>query len=304
MSRRSAPRGKLMPPLALILLAAFIALPFVLYFVPDRWWYGEFGPPPRLVIEMVRPAAKPGAPPTKGMKVEPSGYGTVTSAPVVLAETGSRGRFAERTPPQRIAANVGRYVRGIPRERWENRGSDVITSCTLESPPVYPGRIVLVDGCLRFQDKGSEVPGPLVLGIPSVHRDPDGYLAVGLLDSGAEYAIRVGEPDGVFHGVGCSGDRPITAPPEIARTCDVATIRRLGTIKRKPLCSTEDRARIRRYRRETALTARQIKAAKRACRELGTPDRQCPPPPMPPPPNLLDCRLEPPQSSQGSSTQP
>ena len=53
MSRRGAPRGKPMPPLALILLAAFIAIPFVLYFVPNRWWYGEFGPPPRLVVEMM-----------------------------------------------------------------------------------------------------------------------------------------------------------------------------------------------------------------------------------------------------------
>jgi hypothetical protein len=204
---------------------------------------------------------------------------------------------------------VGRYVRGIPQERWENRDADAMTICTLEGPPVYSGRIVLVDGCLRFQDEGSDKPGPLVLGIQSVHRDAEGYLAVGLRDAVPEFEIRVGEPQGQFVGVGCSMDRPVPAPPRIARACGVTEMRWLATITRKRLCSAEERARIERYRRESRLTARQSEAASRACRDLGTPDRQCPPPipespPMPPPPNLFDCRLEPPQSSQGSSTQP
>jgi hypothetical protein len=309
----TTPRGKPVPPLALLLLASFVALPFVLYFVPARWWHAEFGPPPRLVTDLIRPAprpdARPDAPPTVGMTVEPSGYGTVSTAPFVLAEAGPAGRVAGHLPPEPIATDVGRYVRGIPQERWENRDADAMTICTLEGPPVYSGRIVLVDGCLRFQDEGSDKPGPLVLGIQSVHRDAEGYLAVGLRDAVPEFEIRVGEPQGQFVGVGCSMDRPVPAPPRIARACGVTEMRRLATIKRKRLCSAEERARIERYRRESRLTARQSEAASRACRDLGTPDRQCPPPipespPMPPPPNLFDCRLEPPQSSQGSSTQP
>ncbi|MEC7398831.1 MAG: hypothetical protein VYD00_02290, partial [Pseudomonadota bacterium] len=241
-----------------------------------------------------------------GMAVEPSGYGTVTSAPFVLAEAGLAGRFAGPILREPIATDVGRYVRGIPQERWENRDGEVITTCTLEGPPSYSGRIVLIDGCLRFQDEGTEKPGPLVLGIPSVHRDSAGYLAVGMRNGGDEYEIRVGEPEGVFLGVGCSKDRPVQAPPDVARACGVDTMRRLGTIKREPICSAEDRAQTERYRRESGLTAERNEAAKRACREAGTPERLCPPPmpPMPPPPNLTDCRLEPPQSSQGSSTQP
>ena len=310
MKKPTTPRGKPVPPLALLLLASFVALPFVLYLVPARWWHAEFGPPPRLVTDLIRPAprpdARPDAPPTVGMTVEPSGYGTVSTAPLVLAEAGPADRVAGHLPPEPIATDVGRYLRGIPQERWENRDADAMTLCTLEGPPVYSGRIVLVDGCLRFQDEGTEKPGPLVLGIPSVHRDSAGYLAVEMRNGGDEYEIRVGEPEGVFLGVGCSEDRPVQAPPDVARACGVDTLRRLGTIKRKPICSAEDRAQIERYRRESGLTAERNEAAKRACWEAGTPERLCPPPmpPIPPPPNLSDCRLESPQSSQGSSTQP
>ena len=306
MSRRGAPRGKPMPPLALVLLAAFVAIPFVLYFVPDRWWYGEFGPPPRLVVEMMAPGVTTDAPPTVGMRLEPSGYGTVTDAPSVVAERDPPGSMLGLTSGNTIAPDVARFLRGVPRERWENVPEKRITVCTLEGPPVYPGRIVLIDGCLRFQDEGSEKPGPLVLGIPSVHRDSAGHLAVGMRNGGDEYEIRVGEPEGEFLGVGCSKDYPVQAPPDVARACGVDRLRRLGTLKRKPICSTEDRAQIERYRRESGLTAERNEAAKRACREAGTPERLCPPPmpPIPPPPNLSDCRLESPQSSQGSSTQP
>ena len=306
MSRRGAPRGKPMPPLALVLLAAFVAIPFVLYFVPDRWWYGEFGPPPRLVVEMTAPGVTTDAPPTVGMRLEPSGYGTVTNAPSVVAERDPPGSMLGFISSNTIAPDVARFLRGVPREWWESVPQKRITVCTLEGPPSYSGRIVLIDGCLRFQDEGSEKPGPLVLGIPSVHRDSAGYLAVGMRNGGDEYEIRVGEPEGVFLGVGCSKDHPVQAPPDVARACGVDTLRRLGTIKRKPICSAEDRAQIERYRRESGLTADQNEAAKRACREAGTPERLClpPMPPIPPPPNLSDCRLEPPQSSQGSSTQP
>lgn len=306
MSRRGAPRGKPMPPLALVLLAGFVAIPFVLYFVPDRWWYGEFGPPPRLVVEMTAPGVTTDAPPTVGMRLEPSEFGTVTDAPRVVAERDPPSSMLGLTSSNTIAPDVARFLRGVPRERWENVPEKRITVCTLEGPPSYSGRIVLIDGCLRFQDEGTEKPGPLVLGIPSVHRDSAGYLAVGMRNGGDEYEIRVGEPEGVFLGVGCSEDRPVQAPPDVARACGVDTLRRLGTIKRKPICSAEDRARIERYRRESGLTAERNEAAKRACREAGTPERLCPPPmpPIPPPPNLSDCRLEPPQSSQGPSTQP
>ena len=306
MSRRGAPRGKPVPPLALILLASFVALPFVLYFVPARWWYGEFGPPPRVVVEMLAPGVTADAPPTVGMRLEPSGFGTVTDAPRVLAERAPPGSMIGQTSGDTIAPDVARFLRGVPRERWENVPEKRITVCTLEGPPSYSGRIVLIDGCLRFQDARSDRPGPLVLGIPSVHRDRAGYLAVGMRNGGEEYEMRVGEPEGVFLAVGCSKDQPIQAPPDVARACGVDTMRRLQTIKRRPICSAEDRAQIEQYRRESGLTAELNEAAKHACREQRTPERLCPPPmpPIPPPPNLSDCRIEPPQSSQGSSTQP
>ena len=156
MSRRGAPRGKPMPPLALILLAAFIAIPFVLYFVPNRWWYG--GPPPRLVVEMLAPGVTADAPPTVGMRLEPSGFGTVTDAPRVLAERAPPGSMIGQTSGDTIAPDVARFLRGVPRERWENVPEKRITVCTLEGPPSYSGRIVLSDGCLRFRDEGSDRP--------------------------------------------------------------------------------------------------------------------------------------------------
>ncbi len=176
----------------------------------------------------------------------------------------------------------------------------------MEGQPHYPGRIVLVDGCLRFQDAGTTEPGPLVLGIPSVHRDKEGYLAVGLRDAGPEFEIRVGEPDGVFAGVGCSMDRPVPAPPEVAQVCGVETMRRLGTIKRKRLCTAGELAQLERERENHAKSQKRLRQATAACLARGTPERGCPPPIAPPPPTLFapDCLIKPPQSSHGSSTQP
>ncbi len=68
-------------PLALILLFSFLALPFILYFVPNAWWRGDFDyEPPRRIVEWVSGGEESGAGPTEGMTVGPDGFGTVTEA--------------------------------------------------------------------------------------------------------------------------------------------------------------------------------------------------------------------------------
>lgn len=65
----SAPDGRI-PPLALILLFAFLALPFLLYFLPNS--PGDFGEgPPRRVVEWIRGGTESGPGPTMGMKIGP-----------------------------------------------------------------------------------------------------------------------------------------------------------------------------------------------------------------------------------------
>lgn len=165
--------------------------------------------------------------------------------------------------------------------------------CTLEGPPHYQGRVVLVDGCLRFHEEGSAKPGPLVLGIPSVHRDAQNYLAIGLRSASPEFEIRVGEPGGVFIGVGCSMDNPVPAPPKLARACGVTEMRRLAVIKRERLCSESELEAPDRKRAEMDAMQNRLRADHDRCVAGGTPANACPPPVAPQPVELFrpDCRI-------------
>lgn len=295
-------------PLALILLFSFLALPFILYFVPNAWWRGDFDyEPPRRIVEWVSGGEESGAGPTEGMTVGPDGFGTVTEAPAILARKAPEGAPDGFRPENPIAPDVARFIRTVPRERLLNAPKDGMRVCDAEGPPHYQGRLVLVNGCLRFEDEGSAEPGPLVLGIPSVHRDAGNYLAVGLRDAAPEYELRVGESGGVFIGVGCSMDDPVPAPPELARMCDVSEMRRIGTIKRERLCTDAELEELARMRGEFEATQARLAAEHDSCVAQGITANACPPPVAPPPMNLYypGCRIpDAAQPSHGSSTQP
>ena len=274
------------PPVALVLLAAFVALPFLLYFIPPNWWRGDFRDPdaPTTELRWVVGLGDDDSRPTVGMTLGKDGYGTVLDAPVLtVTRTGERGGYYPESP---VAADVARFIRAIPREMLVDPSHERITTCTLEGPPSYTGKVVLVDGCPRFQDEGSDTPGPLVLGITHIHRDAQGYLALGLLDSSPEFEIRFGEPNGVFIGVGCSRDGPVQAPPELANACKVDTMRRFAVMKRKPICNAGDRERIAAAGAQHDATQAQLRAGHEACIARGTPSQQCPPPVAPPPYDL------------------
>lgn len=232
--------------------------------------------------------------PTTGMVVEESGYGTVMDVPTVQAPmTGDEGGGPFSEPS--IAPDVARFVRALPREVRTDPAPAGPIVCTLEGLPRYAGRLVLVDGCLRFHHDGEATPGPLVLAPVSLARDKENYLAVGPTDAPPEYRLRVGEPGGVFLGVGCSRDGPVPAPEDLARQCGVDRMIRLGTIKRKPLCSPAYLNRRDLLRREERETAGRLQRAHDACVARTGSQQECPPAAFPPNIELFDppCRLPP-----------
>lgn len=275
-------------PLALILLFAFLALPFLLYFLPNSWWRGDFGEgPPLRVVEWMTGGKESGGVPTVSMIIGPQGFGTVTEASAVLVRKAPQGSSEGTIPESPIAPDIARFIRALPRERLLNPPKDGMMMCTMEGPPHYQGKVVLVDGCLRFHDEGSVKPGPLVLGIHSVHRDAQNYLAVSLGGAAPEFEIRVGEPGGVFIGVGCSMDDPVPAPPKLAQACGARKMRRLGTIKRERLCSERELAALARTRAEVDVMQNRLRAEHNRCVANGTTANACPPPVAPPPPELF-----------------
>ena len=293
-----------LPRLALVLLGAFAALPFALYFIPPHVWQPERGAPIERTIELRSFAGEDGSRPTKGMTLGSDGYGTVLSAPSREAVSAQPGMIVS-IPSGHIAADVTRFLRGLAVERVSNRPAGGVATCTMEGLPRYEGKVVLVDGCLRFQQAGKREPGPVILGTPVVFRDSDGYLAVGLPDAPLQYSLRVGETDGALYGVGCSLDGPRPAPESIRNQCGVDTVMRFGRIERLPFCSAEALARFEQARRAHAETQDRLRADHEACLARGTAPRACPSPIAPVPFEIAspDCRV-PAQSSQGSSTQP
>lgn len=233
------------------------------------------------------------AAPTVGMMLSAEGNGTVTHAPSVVAPMASADARGS-VPVPAVARDVARFVRAWPRQVRLDPPSEGMTVCTLEGLPRYAGKLVLVDGCLRFQPKNSASPGRLVLaGAISLSRDAENYLSVGSPDAPLEYQLRVGEPDGVFIGVGCSMDAPVPAPPELAKQCGADEMIRLSTIKRKPVCSPTYLERRRDLQRRERQTAARLRRDRDLCVQRTGTETGCPPAAFPASPELFDppCRL-------------
>ena len=214
-----------------------------------------------------------------------------------LGSTGSPMASAEGAgslPILPVAGDVARFVRAWPRQVRLDPPPDGMTVCTLEGLPRYTGKLVLVDGCLRFQPKNSASPGPLVLtGAIRLSRDAENYLSVGSADAPPEYRLRVGERGGVFIGVGCSMDAPVPAPPQLAKQCGANEMIRRGTIKSEPVCSAAYLERRRKLQRQERQTGARLRADRDACIRRTGAERGCPPAAIPASPELFDppCRL-------------
>lgn len=243
-------------------------------------------------------AVEPGdekAPPTVGMAISADGYGTVTDAPRVDAEmVADEGG---RTPPaSAVAPDVARFIRAWPRKIRLDAPPTGELVCTLEGPARYVGRLVLIDGCLRFQPDNASSPGPLVLaGAAGLFRDERNYLSLGAADASPEYQLRVGEPDGVFVGVGCSMDGPVPAPRDLAEQCGVRQMIQLGTVKRKPACFPAYLERRRQLQRQELAARVRLRRERAACVARRGTTAGCPPDVVPANLELFDppCRLPP-----------
>lgn len=246
--------------------------------------------------------------PTVGMTLSAAGYGTVTQAPPVEAAMAPDDGGGSRQSPD-VAPDVARFLRAWPREVRLDRPPGGELVCTLEGPAHYAGKLVLVDGCLRFQAADARSPGPLVLaGATGLFRDEENYLSLGAPAAPREYRLRVGEPGGVLIGVGCSMDGPVPAPRALAEQCGVGQMIRLGTIKRKPVCSSAYLERRRQLQRQEQETTARLRRERAACVARTGAPAGCPPDVIPANMELFDppCRLPvgADQASQGSSTQP
>ena len=249
--------------------------------------------PPRYRTDWAVPPGDANAGPTVGMTLSEEGYGTVIDAPAVEAPMASVEVGGSVRMPA-VATDVARFLRAWPRQVRLDRPPDGMTVCTLEGLPRYAGKLVLVDGCLRFQPENAAAPGPLVLaGAIVLSRDTENYLSVGSPDAPPEYRLRVGERGGVFVGVGCSMDAPVPAPPELARQCGADEMIRLGTIKREPVCSDAYLERRRELQRQERETGARLRRDRDACAQRTGTETGCPPAAFPANPELFDppCRL-------------
>ena len=279
-------------PVALLLLFALVSLPFVAWLWPDRHAGPTAAGGPRHELIWDVPAGSADAPPTRGMTIGEDGFASVTDAPQLLAvETWGSGTIGF-VPDSMATRDVARFLRALPRERLVGAHGDRVTTCTLEGEARYEGRIVLEKGCLRLQHAGAPRPGPIVLGYFGVFRDDEGYLAVGATDGRPEGALRVGEPEAVLGGVGCSNDAPVPAPPELARICGADTLVRLGTIRRLAICSQERVELLERRARDYRIIDDRMRRERAACIASGRSGTTCPPGAAPmPPTDTWGCRM-------------
>lgn len=223
----------------------------------------------------------------RGMRIETSGFGTVLDAPEAVANIGASSDEAPTRSPGAVAASVRRFIRALPSPAPAIRRSDQPIVCTAEGPPVWHGRLVLIDGCLRVHHGGANEPGPLILARTELHLDADGYLAASLGVPGAENQVRIGAPQVQFVGVGCSMDHPVEAPSELAKACGVEMMQRVGQMRRRHYCTPEELEERKRREEENRAMQRRIAQQRQTCLARGTPPGQCPPgagPALPPPP--------------------
>lgn len=193
---------------------------------------GEPPPPPKppLEAELVVPASPKDASRTlpKGAKVEPSGFGTLLSAPPTdyeppppPAQVGRDTPAAQEGPV--VAPEIAHLIRLLPRVRPKPI-TDGGMLRTLEAPPIAKATIILRDGCFRLNAPGE----PLVLFTVGVRAflDGEGYVAVGPADFPPFLSGRVGEPlrwEGPIEPV---SEQPIIEP--INRICGPGRVVRIG----------------------------------------------------------------------------
>lgn len=166
--------------------------------------------------------------------------------------------------------------------------------CTLEGPPVWRGRIELVDGCLLLREEsGAESRALVMLPSPAIYRDAEGYLAISSGIMSAETTVRVGESGVVATGHGCSRPNFLPAPAGLAATCGTARVINLARVARVPVCSSGEIARLEQARRDHAETAARVRRQHEACLAGGNRTEACPPPVIPYPIELHQpgCRM-------------
>ena len=288
-------RNGRIPPAALALLLAILALPFVYYLLPDsRIWTDPGFAPPRIELRWEVGSGDEDAPPTVGMVFDDEGRASVGDAPQVLpVETygpGEIGLFPD--PP--VQPDVARFILALPHEitLGPNAQRERVSTCTLEGEAQYEGRIVLRDGCLRLQRGGDATPGPVVMGYFAVFRDAENYLTIGAMDGRPEAALRVGEPRAQLSGIGCSKDKPVKAPPALAKLCQAETMIRIGTIRRESICSEDRIADLVKQAVDYRVVSDRLRAENAACIAENGRGAPCPPAAAPlPPPGAQSCRM-------------
>lgn len=293
-----------MPPLALVLLAAFMIGVPLAFFGPGllRQWEGP--PEPLYRVIDVSPGASTGDAPTAGMTVSSAGFGTVTEAPALI------GISSDLPPPTptdtRPATDVAGFVAAWARLERNPAAPDLPRTCTLEGTGPARGRVTLRDGSLKVAF-GDQSERPLLPLNARMFRDPQGYLALGAPDRPDEYSVRVGEPDATILVASCPVPDTVVPPSAYAQRCGSEPMVVAAQVGRRPVCSARFLAERARMEREEAATAVRIKGEADACKAEER--KACPPDVIPRMPPLTDenapCRLPAGyRSSQGSSTQP
>lgn len=276
------------PRLAVIVLIALASAP-LLFWGANRWDARQAEAVQEARDRVVVATGGPSSsnPPTRGMTLGRDGFGTILAAPEVIAR--EDGLTLDRV--ETIAASVSRFIRGVPVTVPEEGGGGEPRICTLEAPPIWRGRLVLVDGCLRIQEEGKSAPGPLLLASVALYRDADDYLTVSIDAGLARGEIRVGAPNVRFTGVGCSMDAPVPAPTFLVKACGVKEMRRVSAMERRRYCTTEDFARQAQMRRQHETAQRRLEATRASCIARGQAAASCPPGVAPSPPELfyLEC---------------
>jgi hypothetical protein len=283
-------RGGRIEPLALILLLAFVILPPALMFGPQLVRWAEGPPVPRYLVESLTPRVAGAAPPTKGMTVSRAGFGTVLSAPRLVVA------MADRPPPPTDAAvgeDVARWVRSwvriVPNPAIDPSAPQM---CAWEGG-ARRGRIILRDGCLRFQANNGSAGAALLPTNATLFRDKEGYLAIGDPMGPRQFQVRIGEPDAIVATGSCTFPDTVAPPPAHRKACGADAMLVATTIERRPVCSAAYLAERARIEREEQATAARVKAEADACHASGR--KTCPPGVIPRSPPLTDesapCRL-------------
>ena len=186
---------------SLVAVIAFVGLS-LLYFFADRI---DNPPPPEppppitgsnIDADMIIPASRLSGTPTmpKAVTIEPSGFGTVLTAPATEHEVDPFSSAPPlpglRTGDPIVAPEIAHLIRILPRVRPRAYSNSLIVS-DLIIPPVVTGTVIVRDGCFRLAGKGE----PLVL-LPEYTRavlDEAGYLILGPPGTARAMAGRLGE---------------------------------------------------------------------------------------------------------------